>query len=491
MDARTRERVEALARRTVDDAVRVARGYTPAERWVVRFADGASAFAKIGTSVATSGWLREEARAYATLASEHLPAWLGFADDPERPILLLEDLSRARWPPPWEDGDVERVLAALDRIAATRTELPRLERHPGWREVRADPEPFLSTRLASRAWLEAALPALLSADAPIVGGDLVHGDVRSDNLCLLPDRVVLVDWNFARRGPAAWDRASFAPSLRLEGGPLPEDVAPDVDCAVAIAGFFASQAGLPILAHAPRVRWIQHRQLRIALPWVARVLGLERPDGDHAQWEIARATRELEAGRISEEEWYRQHEEALVDAYLASDDPRAQSGKSGDAAEWRWSRELVLDACPRRARVLDVGAANGLLMESLHAWGRERGMAIEPYGLEISHRLARLARRRLPQWADRIAVGNVMAWEPPLRFDVVHTGLDYVPRARRREMVERILRTYLVPGGRIVLRAERADPAVELRAIGLEPSGAIEAVHPSTGAVRRSAWLGG
>jgi len=199
--------------------------------------------------------------------------------------------------------------------------------------------------------------------------------------------------------------------------------------------------------------------------------------------------RAVACGEISEDEWYVRVESLVSDAYLASEDPRAQSGKSGDEVDWRWSRELVLDACPPSASVLDVGCANGYLMESLERWGRSRGMAIEPYGLDISERLAALARERLPHWADRIAIGNVMTWSPPRRFDVVHTGLDYVPVARRRDLVERILGEYLVPGGRLVLRAERErDPGDELRAMGFVCH-TLEAVHPRSGAVRRTAWV--
>ena len=60
-------------------------------------------------------------------------------------------------------------------------------------------------------------------------------------------------------------------------------------------------------------------------------------------------------------------------------------------------------------------------MESVAAWCAERGLAIEPYGVDISPALAELARRRLPQWADRIWVGNAVNWRPPgaMRFDYV------------------------------------------------------------------------
>lgn len=50
---------------------------------------------------------------------------------------------------------------------------------------------------------------------------------------------------------------------------------------------------------------------------------------------------------------------------------------------------------------LDVGCANGLLMESVAAWCAERGLDVEPYGVDISPALAELARRRLPQWVGR------------------------------------------------------------------------------------------
>lgn len=203
----------------------------------------------------------------------------------------------------------------------------------------------------------------------------------------------------------------------------------------------------------------------------------------------AELNRAVACGEISEEEWYARVEELVADAYLASDDPRAQSGKSGDEVDWRWSRELVLDACGRDAAVLDAGCANGYLMESLERWGRERGMAISVFGLDISPRLVALARKRLPHWADRIAIGNVMTWSPPRRFDVVHTGLDYVPAARRRDLVERILGELVVPGGRLVLRAERVrDPGDELRAMGFECH-PLEAVHPRSGALRRTSWV--
>jgi len=36
-------------------------------------------------------------------------------------------------------------------------------------------------------------------------------------------------------------------------------------------------------------------------------------------------------------------------------------------------------------------------------------------------------------------VGNALGWAAPLRFDVIRTGLEYVPRHRRRDLVEHLL----------------------------------------------------
>jgi hypothetical protein len=144
--------------------------------------------------------------------------------------------------------------------------------------------------------------------------------------------------------------------------------------------------------------------------------------------------------------------------------------------------------------VLDVGSANGYLMESLERWGGERGVAVEPYGLDISARLCALAQRRLPAWADRIAVGNVLEHAPARRYDLVHTALDYVPPARQRESLERLLTTCVTSGGRVVLRPERVregqpDLAAQVEALGLSLGGVLERRHPTTGGLRRSVWL--
>jgi hypothetical protein len=474
-------------------------GWTTNERWSLDLADGRRAFAKMAPNAVMGEFLRTEHANLARFDAELRCEILAWQDDPDQPLLVLEDLRDARWPPPWEPGDIERVRAALERIWDLPIDgLPSGDGFAatfnGWQTVAADADGFLTLNIASREWLDVCVDRLVEAERSMSydGDDFIHMDVRSDNICFDGDRVVFVDWNWAVKGPRDLDLACWLPSLRLEGGPLPEEVATGLGPhAAAIAGFFAKQAHTPPPPTAPHVRKFQLRQLRIALPWACRELGLPLPDGDEVGAEMAAADDDLASGRIDESEWHRRMEEPLIDAYLSHADVRGQSGKSGDETDWRWSRELILDVFPPTATFLDVGCANGYLMESVHRWGRERGIDVEPYGLDISWRIAALARYRLPHWRDRIFTGNAMEWDPPMRFDVVQIGIDEVPVRRRREFVERVLRDFVVGGGKLVSRSNRATVGRELRleSLGFRPDGVIERIHPKSGELRQAEWL--
>lgn len=173
-----------------------------------------------------------------------------------------------------------------------------------------------------------------------------------------------------------------------------------------------------------------------------------------AQAAIAAANGALAAGSIPEDEWQRRVARALASSYLREDDPRWQSGFDGDPTLWREARELVLDAIPHDGSLLDVGAANGHLMECLAAWAAERGLILELYGLELDPALTATARRRLPAWSDRIFEGNVSDWRPPVPpapFTYVRTGLEYVAPGRGPALIRRLLRELVAPDGRLIV----------------------------------------
>ena len=265
----------------------VARGYTHNERVVATLRNGRTVFAKRAVDEVTAVWLRREHEMYESLrGAPFVSRLLGWMDD-DFPILVLEDLSNAFWPPPWDRERIDATLATLADVACAQPVpgLPRLadgERpDDGWNSVLSDPGDFLSLGLCDGDWLERAGPDLraASASAPLAGSSLVHCDVRSDNLCFRAGVAVLFDWNLASIGNAQFDIAFWLPSLAAESGTAPETVMPDCPAGLAahVAGFFAARAGQPDIPHAPLVRRVQLQQLRAALPWAARAVGVEPP----------------------------------------------------------------------------------------------------------------------------------------------------------------------------------------------------------------------
>lgn len=204
-------------------------------------------------------------------------------------------------------------------------------------------------------------------------------------------------------------------------------------------------------------------------------------------------------GEIDEAGWHARVAALVVPKYLAGRDPRAQSGYTGTEAEWEQARSLVAEAIPRSGTFLDVGCASGLLMETVSAWCAERGLVVEPYGLDVAPELAALARSRLPRWADRIYDGNALTWVPPFPFDFVRTGHEYVPADRRRALFSHLLSHTVAPGGRLLIgpfteeRDEtRAGPSLEQQARewGFDVGGRIERPHPRDDRViRRLFWI--
>jgi hypothetical protein len=281
----------ALGATPIDWRAMPAHGSQATRRFVVGLPDGSSAFVKIASFDYVAEWFRDERLAYEALeGSPFLPAFLGWDDDGDAPLLAIEDLSDARWPPPWDRSTVDAVMAALDRLHARtpRRALPTADDRQfgldSWPDVIADPEPFLATGVCGRGWLERHLATLAAASsaARIDGDATLHFDVRSDNLCLRDGRAVLVDWNHACVGNALVDTAAWLPSLRAEGGPAPEAVLPDdtpglPEVVSLLAGYFSARAGLPPVAGVPHVRDLQLAQARTALPWAARLLGLPPP----------------------------------------------------------------------------------------------------------------------------------------------------------------------------------------------------------------------
>jgi 8-oxo-dGTP pyrophosphatase MutT (NUDIX family) len=184
-----------------------------------------------------------------------------------------------------------------------------------------------------------------------------------------------------------------------------------------------------------------------------------------------------------DEKRYFEDELALHErTYLAGTNPRQQSGFGRDERDWERYRRPVVAAVQSDGTFLDIGCANGLLMESVLRWASEDGHQLEPYGLDISPRLADLARQRVPNWRERIFVGNALFWKPPFRFEYVRTEIVYVPASRRRQYIERLLEAFLAPDGRLLVCSYGSSRPEGIRAEALiddiqDWGFAVEGVH--------------
>ena len=202
---------------------------------------------------------------------------------------------------------------------------------------------------------------------------------------------------------------------------------------------------------------------------------------------LVRLAADLRSLGVSDATWTRDSVRLLEEHYVRASTPQGQSGKHGDAADWELSRRLVTRALDRDGTFLDLGCANGLLMESIVRWAAADGVVIDPYGLDASARLIALARSRLPHWADHLYVGDVLTWVAPRRFQFVHTMIDLVPPRRRVEWLWRVLQDLVAPGGRLIVR-DYAGIGDRLRVWGLPVAGT--AVQPrGARPAQEAAWM--
>jgi aminoglycoside phosphotransferase (APT) family kinase protein len=296
-----RQAIERACGAPVTEAITQPGGFSPGVAARVRCADGTRRFVKAAsaeTNPDTPQFHRREAKMLAHLdpliAAGRLPAprLRGTAEHGPWFALIVDDVDGRQPALPWQDGQLDLVLSAVDRLAVALTPAPAPapaiaeylgDDFTGWRTLARTPgddrvDPWSRARLGELAALEATWAGHAAGDT------LLHSDIRADNLLLTGDGVVVVDWPHACRGAAFADLVFFAPSVAMQGGPEPatllarsragraasRDAVTAVVCA--LAGYFTERSLRPPPPGLPTVRRFQAAQGEITRRWLATLL---------------------------------------------------------------------------------------------------------------------------------------------------------------------------------------------------------------------------
>lgn len=278
----------------------MAGGFSPGAACRLRLADGGTAFLKAvsGSANPDSPRLhRLEARIAAALpGSVPAPRFRGVLDTGEWVALLFDDAGGRPPEQPWRPAELREVVAALRRLHQSVTPAPsgvapaageRLrDMTDGWRALAGG---ALVTERDGDAgsWWRRNLGRLADLESgwerACAGDTLLHCDLRADNVLITADGVVFVDWPSACVGAGWFDVAAFAPSVQMNGGPLPESLLDWYDADVprealaagvaALAGYFTHRARLPAPPGLPTLRDFQEAQAVPARAWLRRLTG--------------------------------------------------------------------------------------------------------------------------------------------------------------------------------------------------------------------------
>ncbi len=168
------------------------------------------------------------------------------------------------------------------------------------------------------------------------------------------------------------------------------------------------------------------------------------------------------------DEYFEASHDVMAEYYLSDPtNPYRMSGRSKGAERWEETRRCIADAVDRDGDFMDIGCANGLLLETLMVWAAEKGHSIRPHGIDFIAELVDYARARHPGHERLLEVANAFYWKPRRQYDFVRTNLEYVPKADWPEFIGRLLDLAVAPGGRLIVchYADPNEPLVDVSAV--------------------------
>jgi aminoglycoside phosphotransferase (APT) family kinase protein len=293
LPGRLHDEVAAALGSPVAEAVGQRGGYSPALAARCSLVDGRRVFIKAVSSAQNPDsppMMRREATTAAALpAGAPAPELLHAFDDGEWVLLVFEAVDGSLPAMPWDPPELLRVLRASRRLGelSPRAELPTVAEQygamfTGWRTLAAEgpdavADEWSRDRLADLAAAESRWESVTA------GSQLIHGDLRSDNVLLTADgRVWFVDWTATCIGAAWFDVVAMLPAVQLERGGTPETVleragfsdlqpATILPLVAAMAGYFAERGRLADPPGLPTLRSFQRAQGEVTNAWLRRL----------------------------------------------------------------------------------------------------------------------------------------------------------------------------------------------------------------------------
>jgi ubiquinone/menaquinone biosynthesis C-methylase UbiE len=153
-----------------------------------------------------------------------------------------------------------------------------------------------------------------------------------------------------------------------------------------------------------------------------------------------------------DEKWFNSLKKDLEESYLRYPEPWKQAGFLLSEDTWETCRRPIVQCIQKSGAFLDIGCANGYLLESILKWS---SFDITPYGLDLSTKLIDLAKARLPKYASNLFQGSAPYWTSPIKFDYVRTDLGYALEDAQEQYLHKVFSTYLAPEGRLLVTEYR------------------------------------
>lgn len=288
-----RSAVEAVIGGKVESAVTQVGGFSPGTAVRVTTKGGTRAFVKAVSSAQnerTPSLHRAEAHVLRNLPPTPLiPPLIGIFDDGDWVAIVSEDIDGTTPVVPWNAGDIDAAMAALTSIEQTLTPNPVPDLPPvqaahasvfsGWERIMAAPPPELDP--VQRAHLDELASLAAFGLRSLDGSNLVHSDIRADNLIRRPGgTMTVIDWPWACVGAAWLDRLLLIANIDLYGSHDPEELTrrylsridPEQVTAVVagLCGYFVDIARKPPDPGLPTVRVFQQAQALSTWKWFQR-----------------------------------------------------------------------------------------------------------------------------------------------------------------------------------------------------------------------------